>query len=342
MTARYEELSGFAPESESDIMLRLRVLAGEIYKERAYADYILRQMFPTTAQGTYLEEHAAQRNLSRKNATKAEGRVTFTAASEEHGDILIPEGTVVSTMTDSLRFTTDSDCTLSSASQTVSVSVTASQGGSAYNVGSGQISLIVTPVLGIASVRNAARLSGGSDTESDEELRQRVADSYKNISNGTNAAYYRSAALSVDGVYSASAVGMGRGAGTVDVYVCAKGAALPSETIARIQSLMDDARELNVDVKVFNAAATNVNLYIRLAVEDGYTFSEVADEVQTSVTDYINALGIGRDVLLSNIGDIIYHIKGVSDYRFLESYGSDQHIPDSRYAVANNILVRSE
>ena len=45
MKEHYRELSGFAPENESDIMLRLRVLAGEVFKERAYADYIMRQMF---------------------------------------------------------------------------------------------------------------------------------------------------------------------------------------------------------------------------------------------------------------------------------------------------------
>ena len=72
MTDRYRQISGIQPENESDIMLRLRTLAGEIFNERAYAEYILRQMFPTTAQGEYLDAHAAQRGLSRRAGTKAE------------------------------------------------------------------------------------------------------------------------------------------------------------------------------------------------------------------------------------------------------------------------------
>ena len=67
MLDTYEEESGFRPNNESDIMIRLRVLAGEVYRERVYAEYIMRQMFPTTAEGEYLDAHAQQRGLSRKN-----------------------------------------------------------------------------------------------------------------------------------------------------------------------------------------------------------------------------------------------------------------------------------
>lgn len=341
MTENYRELSGFVPENESDIMLRLRVLAGEIFKERAYAEYIMRQMFPTTAEGAYLEEHAAQRNITRKAATKASGYVIFSTSAEEHGNITIPAGTVVCTSTDAKRFVTDSDAVIPSGSNNCYVNVTAAEGGSSYNVGIGAVSIIVTPVLGVDSVTNDLRIVGGTDAETDEQLRERVKDSFLNISNGTNAAYYRSVAMSFDGIYSASVVGRGRGTGTVDVYVSGRGTYVPLEKRREIEDVLLSARELNVDVRVLNPAPVTINLYIMLTLAEGYSFSVVSEQVRSAVTDYIDGLGIGADVLLSNISEIVYHIKGVTDHRFMESYGSNRTISPSQYAVAGTILVRN-
>ena len=342
MLDTYEEESGFRPENESDIMLRLRVLAGEIYQERTYAEYILRQMFPTTAMGEYLEAHAAQRGLSRKNGTKAVGSLVFTAAEDLHDDILIPAGTEVCTTDQMLRFVTDSDTVLTTNAHTVNVNATAARIGSAYNVRVNSIGILVTPVIGIASVNNIVRFTGGTDDESDEQLRERVADSYRDIPNGANAAYYRSIALSVDGVYSASAVGCSRGVGTVDVYACDRGRTLSAAKIQEIQALLDEKREVNVDVRACSPTELTINLYIRLTVADGYDFDTVAGNVSTAVTNYINDLGIGKNLWLSDVGEVIYHIDGVAGYRFLEGYGSDREVPPTRFAKAGTILVRDE
>ena len=112
MKQSYTGYAGFTPSDQSDVMIRLRVLAGEIYSERAYAEYILRQMFPSTATGEYLDRHAAERGLTRKPAVKAHGAVAFFPVEQTHGDILIPAGTVVCTDTDLHRYVTDSDVVL--------------------------------------------------------------------------------------------------------------------------------------------------------------------------------------------------------------------------------------
>lgn len=339
MKESYIDHAGFTPHEESDLMIRLKVLAGEIYQQRVYAEYVLRQMFPSTATGEYLDMHAAERGLTRKQATKARGSVSFYPAEETHGDILIPAGTVVSTGTDALRCVTDESVTLTSNAVSVDAAVTAANEGAAYNVRSGTLTVLVTPVLGIGSVSNGAALAGGTDAESDDELRARVIDSYVNISNGANAAYYRSIAMTVDGVRYASVIGCERGAGTVNVYVLGDGAQVTNAQLNEVQSLLNTGRELNVDVRACRPTQISVNLYIRLRVEPGYVFSAVSEQVRQAVTDFVNTLGIGRDVLLSEVGEVIYHIKGVSDYKFLESYGSDCTISASQFAHANHITV---
>ena len=340
MVSAYSGYAGFEPAEESDIMIRLRVLAAEVFQEQARAEFIKRQLFPATAVGEYLDRHAAERGLSRKAAVAAKGSVVFHSEQEIHDDILIPAGTEVCTGTDMKRFTTDSDAVLPASADLVYVQATAAEPGADSNVRGGRITVIVTPVLGIGRVSNNGVFSGGADAESDEELRKRIIDSYTDIPNGANAAYYKRIATSVDGVYSASVVGRGRGNGTVDVYISARGDTVTSAVKSRVQALLNEGRELNTDVLARDPEEVDISLYIRLSVEEGYDFASTAARVRSAVEDHINGLGIGADVKLSEIGELIYHIKGVSDYHFVESYGSDTTIPDTAYAVADTITVR--
>ena len=340
MKDSYESCAGFAPCEESDIMIRLRVLAGEIYRLKADAAFITRQLFPTTATGEYLDLHAAERGLTRKDAVKAIGEVTFTPDAEEHPAILIPAGTEVCTYAGLLRFTTDSDALLATNADSVTVSVTAAEAGADSNARAGTVSIIVTPVTGIGAVNNESAFENGADCESDDALRRRVIDSYVNIVSGANAAYYRSIAMSVPGVYSASVVGRARGTGTVNVYLSGLGTSVSSAVKAQVQSLMNEGRELNVDVLVCDAQPVSIPLYIRLAVKAGYAFDTVAGAVQSAVTAFINGLGTGRDVRLSDVGEVVYHTEGVANYRFVDSYGSDTVIDETQYPVAGSIIVR--
>lgn len=341
MKESYINYAGAIPGEESDVMIRLRTLAAEIVKERAYAEYILRQMFPSTATGEYLDLHAAQRGLTRRPATKTTGMVTFFPADEIHGSIRIPAGTVLCAHTNMCRFVTDSDVTLEEGEDRVRARVTAAEAGARYNVRGGTVTMMVTPIAGISHVSNGAPFSGGTDTESDDALRERIRDSYAHISNGANASYYKRLAMSVSGVVSASVVGCGRGAGTVDVYVVGEdGMSLSSDQMAEVQALLTEGRELNVDVLACDPEAIEVSLYIRLRTMPGYDFDAVAQEVRQAVISFIDNLGIGRDVKLSEIGEVIYHIKGVADYRFSEEYGGDCPIADSQIASADNIVVR--
>ena len=70
---------------------------------------------------------------------------------------------------------------------------------------------MVTPVQGITGVTNPAAFAGGEDEEGDEELRRRLLESYRSISNGTNRAYYLKEALAFEGVASAAVLTGRRG-----------------------------------------------------------------------------------------------------------------------------------
>ena len=339
MVGDYRQYSGVTPNEESDIMLRLRVLAGEIYRLRVESDYIARQILPTTAEGSFLEAHAAERGLTRLSATKAGGSVTFYRAEDNTDLITIPAGTEVSTYNTGKRFVTLADAQMGSSESSVSVSVKAAQTGADYNVRSGMITVQVTPVAGIGRVNNNAAMTGGTDIESDAQLRERLLQSYRDIPNGTNAAYYKRLAMSVPGVYSAGVVGRARGNGTVNVYVCGDGSAVSAATLNQVQGLLSDMREAVTDVRAFHATHASVNLHIMLSAEEGYDFSDLSDTVRSNVESFIKSRGVGGDVMLCDVGEVIFHTDGVKSYRFIQTYGSDRIISDAQYPVAGTILI---
>lgn len=340
MVEEYESQAHCKINDESDIMLRLKVLSGELYKQNVHADFVMRQIFVNTATGNYLDMHAQRRGLTRKNAVKAKGEVTFYAEVIPQENLTISAGTVVCTSSDeAIRFITDEDVTMYHNVRTVTAPVTAEIAGKSGNVEAGAVSVIVTPVAGITSVKNLNAFEGGENAESDDNLRNRVLDSYRDISNGTNSVYYKKLAQSVEGVYSAGVYPRARGTGTVNVYVAAKGGPVTSAVLSQVQDIMDVSRELNVDVLVANANKLNYELYIRLEPQDGYDFDDLSITIRNKLCEYINSLGIGVDVLLKDLGDIIYHTDGVKNYSFISS-SADLHPYQYQYAYPYNIVFR--
>ncbi len=316
MTEKYTELSGNTPAEASDIYVRLQVLAGEIYSAFMTAEWIKRQMFVPTAQGEYLDLHAMERGLSRREASKAVGSVIFKVTEPAIKEIIIPKGTVVATNEETpLRFETVESVSIPTGALSAHAQIEALSEGRAFNVKTGKITVMVTPVAGVETVTNPDECTSGTDKESDESLRERIIESFKFASNGTNCVYYKNVALQVDGVAGAGVVPRGRGAGTVDVYISGEGSEVSDETLTAVQEKLSLLREVNVDVAVYRAQADTVNLIIYLDVCDGYEFSEVAEVCRAVVTDYINTRGVGDSVVLSKIGELIYHIDGVADFR---------------------------
>ena len=65
MKRRYQEECGFEIDEASDVAIRLRVLAGEIYNMQTTLEWTKRQFFPETAAGEYLDHLARQREIGR-------------------------------------------------------------------------------------------------------------------------------------------------------------------------------------------------------------------------------------------------------------------------------------
>lgn len=340
MKEEYFRLSNNKVQDLSDIDIRMRVLAGEIYKDEVNLEFIKNQMFAKTAIGEYLDLHASDRGLTRKESVKATGKVKFYITLPIEENIVIPKGTIVSTSgTKAYRFVTDEESVLPAGNTSVTVNCTAEEGGKDSNISAKQINVIVTTVNNIETVTNTQGFSGGADRESDEDLRKRILDTYISVSNGTNKAYYKKLAMSVSGVTDANVVPKVRGVGTVDVYIDTNKTTPSQSLVSKVQRLMDTERELNVDVKVFPAEKYGITLTFSVKLKDGYDYDTVKEKVISQLHKYINSLSIGESVLGTKLGAEIIGVEGVYDFRWASYANSSFSVPENSYASLETIYI---
>lgn len=136
-----------------------------------------------------LDIEATNYKLERSTGTAATVTMTFYTESAPTEDVVIPQGTVVSTVgttfTAAVRFVVASDYTFplsaignyysyDRARYEFNVFCSAESVGSAGNVGSETIINPVSTITGITGVTNLSASSGGGDQESDESIRRRI------------------------------------------------------------------------------------------------------------------------------------------------------------------------
>lgn len=340
MKAKFTELSGSPVNDDSDLGIRMKVLAGEIFSLQSTIQWLKNQMFAQTATGDQLDYLALERGIYRKSAVSSTGTIKFMRDTALDYDLEIPTDTICSTNgISSIRFKTTEPAILDAGKLSVTVPAQSEIGGTAQNTGLGTIKIMVTPPAGITSVTNEEPFVGGMDAESDEELRERLIDSYKNISNGANIGFYKSHALKYDSIYSASVIAKERGVGTVDIYVAAKGTVPSDEFVAKIQSEIDEIRELNVDVKVNKATMSEIPVAVELAIKNGFNFDEVKAQCAAKINEYFNSLKIGDPFLIAALGSAIYNVPGVENYYILSSVTTDRYMTTKQLAVKGSVQI---
>ncbi len=340
MTEKFQSLAGYSPDDASDIGIRMKVLAGEVYSICSAVDWLKSQTFAQSAQGEPLDLRAQERGITRKQPVAANGTLVFSRSTPLWYSAGIPLGTVCSTSGDNpVRYVTTREAIIQQGELSVAVPAKAEQGGKRGNTEPGTVTVMVTPPSGMESVSNPFRFIGGEDAESDGELRSRLMLSYANISNGTNAAFYRECALKYDGVHSVGVIPRENGAGTVSLYLGGRGAAPSEETVLRVQEDISRLREINVTVKV--QAAQTVPVDIGLAVTPGENIpeSDVFEACGQVVRDYFSALSVGEPVILSALGVAVFSTGKIKNYIFTGSDVRDRTMSVNQLAVCGSVTV---
>lgn len=144
---------------------------------------VLMLMFPQWAWGEWLDLHGQQKGVIRKEAVRASGFVTITGVPGTR----LASGFIVCTAAandaPSVLFALDDELILP-ANGTGTVAVTALEAGRGSNVKAGTVVIMAQPLTGIASITNAADITGGTEEEDDEAYQARIMEAY--ASEGTS------------------------------------------------------------------------------------------------------------------------------------------------------------
>ena len=329
--------AGFVPEDSCDLAVRLWAAAAQIQALGTQAEWVLDQSFPQTAQGIYLDRHAAMRGLARTPATKAAGVLRFSVETAPVADLTIPADTVCMTA-DEVRFRTTEAAVLAAGTLSADAAAEALEGGSSGNAVPGAVSILTACPVAVTGVTNPVAFTGGSDQESNEALRERILESYRRLPNGANAAWYEQTAMSHAGVTAARAVGRARGIGTVDVYVAGE-SGLPSEALLEeVQADLQEKREIAVDVEVKAPTAVSVDVSVEVEADSSVGFAAVKPAAEKAVADFFGGRLLGQPVRLADLGNRLYALPGVTNYHFSAPNG-DLAADDTVLPVLGTLTV---
>ena len=340
MLAGFGARTGLEPREGCDLSARLYAAAAQVCALYIQADWVVRQAFPQTAEGTFLDRHAQLRGLERKPAVAAEGTVRFTAGEAAELPRDIPQGTVCMTA-GLVRFETTRPAVLEAGKLTAEAPVRALEPGAAGNISAGAIVSMAVAPMGISFCANPRAFTGGADGETDSALRERVLDTFKRLPNGANTAFYQQGALSFDQVAAAAVVARPRGVGSVDV-VPATLAGLPgAELLEELKDYFNQRREIAVDLRVRAPETVTVDLAVQIEPEAGRNKDEVLQRVEDTLRGWFTGKLLGQDILLARLGELIYHCDGVVNY-VITTPGADRLVAEDVLPVLGALRVEEK
>ncbi|NLF35065.1 MAG: baseplate J/gp47 family protein [Clostridiales bacterium] len=313
MLAAFAEETGMELTGTSDLAVRLYAVAAQVNGLYIQGDWVLRQCFPQTAEGDYLDRHAALRALTRREAAKAQGVIRFSVGEAMSADRPIQAGVVCMTA-GLVRFETTQEAVLKAGELWTDVPARAVEAGSAGNVAAETVRFLSVAPVGVSACTNPAGFAGGADQESDEALRQRVLESFKRLPNGANAAFYEQGALSFEGVAAAKALARNRGTGTVDVVVSTATGLPSAELLAALTAYLGERREIAVDVGVLAPAPVAIDVTVGVAPQPGVDSAGVLDAAEHALRGYFDGTLLGQDILRARLGAVIFSVGGVENY----------------------------
>jgi uncharacterized phage protein gp47/JayE len=199
----------------------LRVMAdtnsGLAHLTLLYIDWLALQLLPDTAETEWLDRHGniwlvnADGSKGRKPATFAVGTVLLTGTV----GTIVPQFTVLGAITTGMAYETVEQVILGT--EPTNVRVRALDAGSAGNIAAGEQIVFAVAIPGVDTTVTVSSISGGTDIETDDELRFRVLERIRNPPMGGDEHDYVQWALSFPGVTRAWSYPLEMGMGTVSV-----------------------------------------------------------------------------------------------------------------------------
>lgn len=286
---------------------------------------VIQVFFPEWSYAGYLDKLAASSGLTRKEATAASGVLTITGAEGTVFPIGFRFCTPSTAIAPNVEFEAMESATIDSGG-TTTIRVTCIETGTVGNVPANCVTLMSSPIGGVASITNEAAITGGTETETDDALRARIIEKDRNGESsfvGCDSDYKRWA-REVDGVGTAIVVPEWQGAGTGTVKLIIMDANGQPATEALIQAVYnhiispDDRDErlapIGAILTVTTCSAVSINVSGEVMLEDGATIEAVKAAFEEKLKAYFEEAKEEGSVRYTRVGSVLSETPGVLDY----------------------------
>lgn len=326
------------------------IIASEILEY--YIPETLKLMFPQWSSGEFLDYLASMARLSRK----APNFATVLVSIEGEPGTLVETGTVFATpstdSSESIEFASMEPCVLDDEGKGT-VMVQALIAGKESNVNANTITLLSIPIEGIGAVINLEKASGGTEEETDDELRERIREANENMDDSYigNEADYKRLAESVPGVGTAIVVSEWDGPETVKIVVLDANGEAANTTIQKAvydyimspDSQLDRLAPPNTILTVAAPELVNIAYDVEcLFLENGFELELVLDEFKKNLNSYYKTVNKDKAVKYNWVHSILTNTPGVKDFTGLLVNGgvSNVKINMDEYPYTDDVTVK--
>lgn len=320
--ADYEARTGKVLEPAQVEALVFNAVAYRELLVREQIQYAALQMLVRYATFPVLDELGVLVGVTRLPASAAQTTIELNLVTG-HGDIVVPSGLRVQTTDGRIIFQLIEDVQVLTGTDTATVTAIAQTAGVLGNdYAAGTISVILDPQPYLSTAENITVSEGGSDEESDEQLRDRIKLAPNSFSvAGPEKAYEfwaKSASpLIIDvavqhDVYEVGdTIPAGKSVGdpipgTVAVFPLVEGLAVtPPEILDAVEAILtaERIRPLNDIVSVHSPTAVDTAITVGLILYDGAVQSDILPIVESNLQSYVDGRRklLGQDVVIDQI-----------------------------------------
>ena len=316
-------------------------------------DQVQRAGFIQTAVGADLDLLAVLGSISRDMASPAVRLGVFNAD--------VPIGARFSTIngSNSINFTVTAP-----AGGAHQYQLTAETPGKVGNEYTGPI-LPITTIPGLTSARLTDILVPGDDTETDEELRERLIVALNERPFGGNVAAYRQAVLSMDGVGEVQVYPTWNGGGTVKCSILGSDLLPASSTLVKnVQNEIDPPAgsglglglaPIGAKVTIVSPTSVSVSVSATLNLAPGYSIPKVKQGIEDAISAYLleirkewgknvseTSVQYSANVYVSRVTAAIVGVQGVSNASDVRLNGGTSDLTMEETGTVQQVPVLGE
>lgn len=301
----YEDASGRTLARADPVRLFIDAIILAVIQQRSIIDNAAKMNLLAYASGSYLDQLGALLGVSRLAPEPARTTIQFTLTGALSYPAVIPQGTRI-TPGDGVIFATTSELIIPSGALTGSVEAvcgTAGTSGSGY--APGQVRKLIDTFSFGVNAQNLTETNGGTDTEGDENFRERIQIAPESFSAaGPVKAYEYWARTANSDIIAVSVMGPpDTQPGHVEIYPLMTGGNLPSdEVLAEVLSVCN-AENIRPDtdyVHVLRPIVVDYNLDITYWVDAAKSTEAkyLCSSVESAVNEFVlwQKKSLGRDI----------------------------------------------